>query len=119
MENQKFTHQKLQAFYNYAMRQDISILLIRQTAYSMFVDSMDDDGTISLSDALTDKLITFLRTDETQYGGQNTTGLYAFQKHLSDIRRALRTHGYSQHSGSLNSSPTTPRTSRASSNVPE
>ncbi len=108
MENQKFTHQKLLEFYNYAMRQDVSILLIRQQAYSLLSDGMDDDGDCELSDSLLDKLITFLRTDETQYGGQNTTGLYAFQKYLSEIRKALRRSGYTQRAG--NFSPSEPGT---------
>lgn len=114
MDNQKFTHSKLLNFYNYAMRQDISILLIRQHAYSLLVESMDDGGDIELSDSLLDKLITFLRTDETQYGGQNTTGLYAFQKHLSEIRKALRRAGYSQQSGAFTPSDSSALSSRAS-----
>lgn len=109
MENQKFKHKKLSEFYNYAMRQDISILLIRQHAYSLLIDGMDDDGECQLSDSLLDKLITFLRTDETQYGGKDTTGLYAFQKHLSEIRKALRQSGNVQHAGVMTpSEPSTP-----------
>lgn len=113
MDNQKFTHTKLQQFYNFAIKQDISILLVRQSAYSLFVDAMDDDGSIELSDALTDKLTTFLRSDETQYGGPNTTGLYAFQKHLTEIRKALRRSGYAQHRGTMSPSvPGSPESSQ-------
>lgn len=108
MDNQTFTNTKLQQFYNFAVKQDISILLVRQSAYSLFVDAMNDDGDIQLSDALVDKVTTFLRTDETQYGGANTTGLYAFQKHLTEIRKALRRTGYSQRRGTM--SPSLPGT---------
>lgn len=109
MEKQKFTHIKLLAFYNFAMRQDISVLLIRQEAYSLLVEGMDDSGDVEISDSLLDKLITFLRTDETQYGGTNTTSLYAFQKHLSEIRKALRRTGHFHHGGQLTPSlPSTP-----------
>jgi len=98
----------LRTFYNYALKQDISILLNRQRAYQLFVLAQDDDGHLSLDDNIVDKIMTFLRMDENQYNTTNTVSLYAFQKHLGEIRKLLRSTGGTVRSGSMSSNPSTP-----------